>query len=483
MSLSQILAAMMQSSGQAPQVTPMGAAPRGGGGGGSGGSPAGTSLNLGRGGGQAPMEKRTMPELEPTTGIDPSQPPVVFGTDDIYEQQRFQQRQDTMLNLAEEWMLADQELTDMQNPTNFKEWKRAWKGGEEKAQERMNQANLGIMEYNQQQQLELQQQEAERVQGVADNVFNVAMETYGDRDVAIQLAQAAMRDPDNANKIVDMIGSSYEAQRAESVEKAETLRKEGREDAAESLKKTQRFHVYSQGFKIPDKVASAMANNTDLSVDEGVKLYFEDKKLKEENKIAIARENAKVRDEIYKATQTIDTVYEALGDVGYFTTGFGSVFSIIPGTPAANLEAAIDTLNATLGFKELFDMRQASTTGGALGNVSNKEVELLYQAWSSLSRKQSPERMRKNLNEVLERFQRVKFLAEQASEGLLLGMSPAQQEKMASEHLSDLKHEGFMIDNPRGSQILSEVRSGAITPKEFEERFGFSPIPDWDINQ
>ena len=89
--------------------------------------------------------------------------------------------------------------------------------------------------------------------------------------------------------------------------------------------------------------------------------------------------------------------------------------------------------------------------------------------------------MRTNLNEVLERFQRVKYLAQASSEGLLLGKSAFQQEEMASEHLSDLKHESFMIDNPTtGRRALQAVRDGLATPAEFEAVFGFTPIPDWE---
>ena len=267
--------------------------------------------------------------------------------------------------------------------------------------------------------------------------------------------------------------------RAEKAAVTETMRGEGREDKQEELKGEQRFHAYSQGYGIPDEIASSMANNTDLSVDEGVKLYREDQKAKRDNETLIAKENATVRDTMYKADQTINTVEKALSDVSGWTTGFGSVFAFLPATPAKDLQEAIETLNATQGFKELFDMRQASTTGGALGNVSNKEIELLYRAWTSLQTKQSTERMRTNLNEVLERFERVKFLTQAGADGLLLGKSPSQQEAMASTNMSELRHDAFTIDNPdTWKEVMEGVRTGDITSKEFEKTFGFAPIPD-----
>ena len=99
--------------------------------------------------------------------------------------------------------------------------------------------------------------------------------------------------------------------------------------------------------------------------------------------------------------------------VGPATSGLiGYGLSKIPGTEAADLEAQVDTLRANSAFKELFDMRQASPTGGALGNVSNREIELLYSAWTNLSNMQSPEQMRSNLMRLKKRYDRVMFLIE-----------------------------------------------------------------------
>jgi hypothetical protein len=47
-----------------------------------------------------------------------------------------------------------------------------------------------------------------------------------------------------------------------------------------------------------------------------------------------------------------------------------------------------DRILARGGFKELQDMRAASTTGGALGNVSNQEGQFLRQAFSGIDRVQ-----------------------------------------------------------------------------------------------
>ena len=56
-----------------------------------------------------------------------------------------------------------------------------------------------------------------------------------------------------------------------------------------------------------------------------------------------------------------------------------------------------NTVTAKGGFSELQDMRNASPTGGALGNVSNQEGKQLIDSFGALSRTQSGDDLRKSL--------------------------------------------------------------------------------------
>ena len=57
------------------------------------------------------------------------------------------------------------------------------------------------------------------------------------------------------------------------------------------------------------------------------------------------------------------------------TTGIGgSVLKNIPGTPANTLSGQLDVLKARVAVKNINQMRMASPTGGALGNVSDKDM-------------------------------------------------------------------------------------------------------------
>lgn len=77
------------------------------------------------------------------------------------------------------------------------------------------------------------------------------------------------------------------------------------------------------------------------------------------------------------------------------------------GSAAANAEALIDTIGANISFERLQRMRNESPTGGALGNVSNFEVEALRATLASLKQSQSPEQFLENLDRVMAQFNEV----------------------------------------------------------------------------
>jgi hypothetical protein len=89
--------------------------------------------------------------------------------------------------------------------------------------------------------------------------------------------------------------------------------------------------------------------------------------------------------------------------IGAWTAGLlGSAAAKIAGTPAHDLAADLSTLEAIAGFDELAAMRAASPTGGALGNVTERELALLQASVSAMKNSQSPDQLRRNI----ERFVR-----------------------------------------------------------------------------
>lgn len=85
----------------------------------------------------------------------------------------------------------------------------------------------------------------------------------------------------------------------------------------------------------------------------------------------------------------------------------GLVFGRTPAitAEARSAKADLDNILARGGFAELTAMRQASPTGGALGNISNKEVEYLRDAFGALNTVQDTETFKQKINDVIAQLQ------------------------------------------------------------------------------
>lgn len=93
----------------------------------------------------------------------------------------------------------------------------------------------------------------------------------------------------------------------------------------------------------------------------------------------------------------------------YLVTGAsGALIGALPfvreGSARADAEALIDNIQSKIAFETLMSMKQASPTGGALGAVSEKELDLLKADIASLKLSQSPEQLNKNLDKVASRY-------------------------------------------------------------------------------
>lgn len=117
-----------------------------------------------------------------------------------------------------------------------------------------------------------------------------------------------------------------------------------------------------------------------------------------------ATQNAKA-ETAKAAASTADTVLgsvtKAMKQVNGLSSGFlGGSTSAIPGSPSKNLQSTINTIKSNLAFTELAKMRAASQTGGALGQISDKEEELLSSTVASLDVGQNPQQLKDNLQAV-----------------------------------------------------------------------------------
>ena len=71
---------------------------------------------------------------------------------------------------------------------------------------------------------------------------------------------------------------------------------------------------------------------------------------------------------------------------------------------ATNLEEALEPVRAILSFENLAEMRRNSATGGALGSIAVRELNLLGSTVRSLATTQDPAQLRRNLLEIRRQF-------------------------------------------------------------------------------
>lgn len=107
-----------------------------------------------------------------------------------------------------------------------------------------------------------------------------------------------------------------------------------------------------------------------------------------------AANKGKAQDSAQAAKFKLNTLKQEIADArkltGAFTTGFfGAIGQYIPGTDAYDLSEKLTTIKSNLGFDRLQQMRDQSPTGGALGQVSEREGKKLEAVWGSLEQAQS----------------------------------------------------------------------------------------------
>ena len=213
-----------------------------------------------------------------------------------------------------------------------------------------------------------------------DDVMNVVRK-YGDPDKIL-----ASLEKKSAAKVAADAKAQVEREKIEAAKEREQLRIEARKELA-ALVGAQRGAVTDlQRQLLQDKVDAQRQKVADL----------EDKK-----KTAQANEEAKAQNVI----GIIDNVLPKISGIN--TAGLaGKALSFVPGSDAFDVAKNIETIKANIGFKELSDMRQASPTGGALGQVAVQELNFLQAAISNLDVGQSPQQLRDNLGKVKKHYTR-----------------------------------------------------------------------------
>lgn len=142
---------------------------------------------------------------------------------------------------------------------------------------------------------------------------------------------------------------------------------------------------------------------------------------KEQREARIAKEKG------YRAvTQNIDSVIgtldDAIGLTNDGTTGRSAALLmsmpdfIKADTDTFRLYQKIDTIKANIGFDKLQQMRDASPTGGALGQVAIQELDALQKSIESLNPGIGAPALKENLEKVKTHYENWKRIVEQANQ-------------------------------------------------------------------
>ena len=187
------------------------------------------------------------------------------------------------------------------------------------------------------------------------------------------------------------------------------LKQQGKEEGFTLKQGEQRFDA--QGNQIASVDAAQekaptgykYKNNGNLEAIPGGPVDIEQKQLqeKQQNSENLARSKAElVINNVDRAISEIPTRGEWFGTSGFF----GKASSFMPGSDGYDVNNTLNTIKANLGFDTLQQMREASPTGGALGSVSERELDLLTSAISSLNIGQSEAQLIENLKAVRKHY-------------------------------------------------------------------------------
>lgn len=238
------------------------------------------------------------------------------------------------------------------------------------------------------------------------------------------------------DKANSMIKTGAEAQSAKQKIDQEKLLRDELGKLPEDASDEDMLKVFRK-FGTPDQQARAIQASLDKKAQLAQKQVLLDMKAYDAQKT----QQGKIQSITDNADRIINTIDQALPLIGYTTAGVAGALNI-PGTEGRDLETALTTIKANLGFDRLQQMRDASKTGGALGQVAVKELEALQATVASLDRGQSPDKLRENLQDIKYYYDRWSKAVKGEDPG------PAVRERGTKEESKQKSKPGSSRENP-----------------------------------
>jgi len=151
--------------------------------------------------------------------------------------------------------------------------------------------------------------------------------------------------------------------------------------------------------------------------------------------------------------------------------GWGVYAGWVPTSDSRKLKKRISTIQARLAFGELQDMRTASKTGGALGQVSERELDLLRDASIAIDQAASAEDLTRQINLVRRRYKGFKSGALRRYAEMMLDPVYDNQAQIRRRFLGDLNQfkkdlmEGDAIERKAAQEFFEHYeRAGGTAP-------------------
>ena len=189
----------------------------------------------------------------------------------------------------------------------------------------------------------------------------------------------------------------------------------------------------------------------------------------------------KLRLEDYKNSQANAILYNinnALTDISKVPQGEGfaggawraALGKYVPNSSVAQLDQSLETINNVIASDSLYKMRISSPTGGALGNTSNADIQLLKNSIVSLNSVKDPKKLQEGLYVVQMRF--------------LDTIHGTESERKAKLKSGDIDQESFDYVESLYPPIKINDRGQAVPreTKAMDNTFTLDPTLDKDID-
>lgn len=136
----------------------------------------------------------------------------------------------------------------------------------------------------------------------------------------------------------------------------------------------------------------------------------------------------------------------------------------IGGTDAVNLDAALSTITSSVGFDRLQAMRDASPTGGALGQVSENELRQLNASLGSISQRQDDKQLLKNLEKIKAQYSSAVKAIEAQQRAYKMGKSFKTKEEALEFMESQSPETGGIKTSTQGKYKVGDLSVGNYQP-------------------